>query len=372
MFLHCDLDSFFVSVERVKNKTLLNKPVAVGGNRFGRGVIASASYEARKFGIHSGMPTSSAKKFYKDLIVIHPHFPLYEKYSHDFFDILYSITPDIQMASIDEAYIDFSHSDILWETPIKMAKAIKETVWEKLDLPLSIGIARAKYLAKISSKTAKPEGIYELKNENEFLKTLPVSMVNGIGKKLQEQLKKLGVYSVGDILQYDQNFWKNNFKSTGDWLYHLAMNDLIEHIEKRKMVKSIGNSETFPEDLTYDKAREYLKNIAEHLGYRMRKKGLLGRTLTLKVRYDNFSTFTNQMILENPTFFSNEIFENAKELFEKYEDYQGRFRLLGITMSQLIDKSKGIEMPLFFNDHDFDNKYRLYQALDTIHNKWGK
>ena len=373
MILHCALDSFFVSVERVEDPSLCGKPVAVGGSASGRGVIASGSYEARKLGIHSGMPTAKALSLCPDLILVKPVSGRYSEYSKRFFSILKDFTPDIQVVSIDEAYLDVSRVQLLWGNAHKIAVSIRERTQKELGIPVSIGIGSSRYIAKCGSKLAKPDGLYVVTkgSEEEFLRTLEVKNLNGVGPKMTAKLKKLGIYTVGQVMLYEKDFLEQIFGKAGLWLYSIAAGEYSDSISfiENPIPRSIGNSRTFIKDLPYDLAVRELRTLATEVGRRARKKNLFGKTVTLKVRYSDFSTFTTAHTLNEYTNFTNTIHRAAIEIFGKYSDYLGKFRLLGITLSNIIEGSEGIQFDLW--DHKEKEKLmKLYNAVDKLNEKY--
>ncbi len=369
MILHCDLDSFFVSVEEAKNPALKRKITAVGGNVYGRGVIASASYGARQYGIRAGMPAYTALKICPALIIIDPDFRSYGDFSKRFFEILSSFSPDIEVMSVDEAYLDTKGMEWLFTGPRKIAEGIKAATKEKLGINVTIGGGSRKYIAKAASRVSKPDGLLLVEDEQAFIAELPVTRISQVGEKFGNVLAAMGIRTVRDVLSYDRDFWERTLGKKGAWLYDVASLGSADDIcRSDPLPRSLGNSLTFASDLLFEKADEELKKLCGKVGRRLRRDGLRGRTVELTVRYDDFTTLTNSLTLSFPTDMSGFIYNAARGMFEKYSGYDGKFRLLGVTVSNISEA--------LFDECDLwtckrtERTRKIYTAIDAIQKKY--
>ena len=303
--LHIDLDSFFVSVERVLDPSLEGKPVLVSGNPEGRSVVSSASYEARKYGVRSAMPIARARRLCPDCIILPVRMNAYAEYSERVFEMLHSFSPLVEEASIDEAYLDVSGTEKLFGPPKKLAEKIQKVIRQQLGLPSSIGIGSNKLVAKIASKLAKPLGIVEVPagTEKEFMAELPIRAIPGIGGKTEQRLKQLGAAKVKEIARLGQELLKREFGSWGEDLWFRAQgigNDQVEpeEAEPKRLSKEI----TFDEDIADPGQIElWLYLLAIQLGSRLRRRGLFAKRLTVKFRSPDFKTWTRTTGLATAT-----------------------------------------------------------------------
>ena len=366
MFLCIDLDAFFVSVEQALNPNLIGKPVIVGGLPSERGVVASASYEARKFGIHSGMPTAQAHKLCPDAVFLRSNFHYYEKYSSKFYEILHSYSPEVNMVSIDEAYLNIKGTERLFGPPLILAQKLKTGIKKKLDIPASIGIARTRVFAKICCNRAKPNGILLVlpKDEIAFLSPLSVDVMPGIGPKHLEVLKNLNINTVQELIKASDwvletalgNYYKilKFFISGGDYEFHDSM-------------KSISRETTMAED-TINKEIIYalFLYLTERGCNTLREEGLLAKTLTIKVRFSDFKTITKRtkMAANNA---QQIIFEYGARVLEELLKEKKRVRLIGIALSGF--EYDGLQPSMFLAKED--RLSQLNYALDKTREKFG-
>jgi len=366
MFLCADLDAFFVSVEQVLNPSLIGKPVVVGGRPEQRGVVSSASYEAREFGIRSGMPTAQAYRLCPHALFVGGNFGQYTLYSRKFCDILHTFSPDVTMASIDEAYLDIHGTERLLGSPLDLAQKLKKEVQEKLHLPLSIGIARTKVFSKIACDQSKPDGLLMVTEDKEipFLSPLSVRVLPGIGPKHMDVLKNLNIITVQELL--DAPEW---VLSTALGNYSRVLQFMINggDFSSHDHTKSISRETTLAED-TLD--RELVYALFLHLIERgcttLRKKKLLAKTLTVKIRYSDFKTVSKRTMI--PLINAQQtIFEQGIPVLNSLLAEKKRIRLIGISLSNL--RHDGLQPSLFAVQMNRLN--RLNAALDNVRNKYG-
>lgn len=334
MFLCADLDAFFVSVEQARNPDLKGKPVIVGGLPEKRGVVASASYEARRYGIHSGMPTSRAYRLCPQAIFLRGNFPLYNEYSKMFYKILTQFSPEVNMVSIDEAYINIKGTRRLFGPPEELGRRLKKEVKKRLDIPVTVGIARTKVFSKIACERAKPNGLLIIPRDQElnFLLPLKVNLLPGIGPKTTEILKALNIKTVADLIDAPNYVLEtalgNHYRIIkffiygGDYQIHDTM-------------KSISREMTLPEDtINQELIYALLLYLTERGCTTLREKELLAETLTIKIRFSDFKTITKRTRIPL-TNAQQRIFEYGARLLKNLLKEKKRIRLLGITLSGL-------------------------------------
>lgn len=376
--LHIDLDAFFVSVEQVINPALRRKAVIVGGLG-GRGVVASASYEARKFKVRAGMPVVTARLLCPHAIFLGGNFPLYRSYSDRFMDILARFTPLLEPGGLDEAYLDLTGSRLLYGSPVDAASNIRSIVRNELGLPASAGISTCKVVAKIASDMAKPDGLLEVPpgRERDFLSPLRVEKMPGIGAKTGRRLKELGIHTLGQVTEMSPVFLKDVFGVCGDTMMLFAMGRDDRPIEPTGEARYISREVTFSSDtsrLSYLKG--VLASLSEGVGREMRRQDKRAKTITLKVRHDDFETFTRSNTLRLAVDSDQEIYLIAWQLLEKVIGRRTKpFRLLGISASNLVC---GEEQLSFFSYHNEQqrsfnrvvDKVRLKYGIDSL--QWGR
>ena len=375
--IHLDLDAFFSSVEQRGNPVYRGKPLIVGGISGGegnsnRGVVCAASYEARKYGVHAGMPIWEARQKCHEGIFIPSQMNKYLRASKKFFQICSNYTPLIEPLSIDELFLDVSGCESLFGSSETIGRKIKERVYQELGLKVSIGIAENKFLAKIATNLGKPDGFYIIpsKDIKKILYPLPVSSLWGIGKKTEELLKKSGIYQVEQLAKMPDSILENLLGKNGKKIKLLAKGIDKSPVTPPSEAKSISKETTFSTNIT-EKAiliKELLK-ISQMVGYIARKKGYKGQTITLKIRFHNFITFNKSKTLENPTHLDDIIFKTIVELLGKVRLKKGGVRLLGIRLSNLIPGNKRKQLK-FARDKE-DKLEQLSQSLDKIREKFG-
>ena len=367
IIMHVDMDAFFASVEQLDHEEYRGKPLIVGGIG-GRGVVSTCSYEARKFGVHSAMPTAKAMKLCPQGIFIQGNYPRYAEVSQHIFDIFDHYSPLIEPLSIDEAFLDLTGMERLMDSPRQYALKLKQEIKEKTGIVASVGIAPNKFLAKIASDLDKPDGLVIVNKDRvqEFLDPLPVRRIWGVGAKTAAVLDRMRVKTIADLRKMSYEELHKTFgDKTAQHLFLLAQGIDERPVTPRGRAKSIGNETTFSEDLqSAEAALEVLLYLSVKVGWRLRQAGFKAKTVQLKLRQSDFSTFTRQKQLFEPSNFDNDIYTAIKELFENLDITRG-IRLLGVSTTGFEEMES---LSLF---HD-EKKDRLYQAIDDINSKFGK
>lgn len=369
--LHIDLDAFFVSVEQVFDPVLRGKPVVVGGDPNGRGVVACASYEARAYGLKSGMPLARAHRLCPHAIFLSGNFHRYSDASDKFMAILSEYTPDIEPLGLEEAYLDLTGFESLYGPPRETALRIKQRIKDELSITASVGIAASKVVAKIASGLSKPDGLIEVApgQERLFLAPLPVDRLPGVGAKGEAILNKIGVKTIGELGRLPLSFIKQTFGVWGEVL-HCHANG-IDNSKVEAVIappKSISRSTTFTRD-TLDRVflKAMLHYLSERVGAELRAQGKQSRCITLKLRYTDFETITRNRTLEQAADTDRAIFEVGCRLLDKALKYRDvPVRLIGIGLSNLVE---GRQLNMF--DPWAESLQQLNQAIDRIRDKYG-
>jgi nucleotidyltransferase/DNA polymerase involved in DNA repair len=371
--IHIDMDAFYASVEQGDNPALKGLPVIVGGDPEKRGVVSAASYEARVYGVHSAMPTSQAKRLCPHGIFLPVRMHRYREISEQIFKILQEYTPFLEPLSLDESFLDVTGSEKLFGPVLQIAKAIKRRILETTGLTASAGIAPNKFLAKIASDFKKPDGLVEIKPEDiqEFLHDLPISKLWGVGKSTEEVLKGMGILRVGQLAVYPAERIEKKLGKFGLELIALARGEDARPVTPDSEAKSISQEETFTPDLVdLEKMKRVLLDQAEQVGWELRKEKLKGCTVTVKVRYPDFTTVTRSHTLPFPTDQGIEIYQTALLLLHKTEALQKKARLLGVGISNLLHQDDPEQLILF--DSRRKQVQRTTQAMDRIWDKFGQ
>jgi DNA polymerase-4 len=368
---HIDLDAFFVSVEQVLNPKLKGKPVIVGGDPERRGVVASASYEARTFGIHAGMPSSKAHRLCPQAVFIRSHFSIYKDASAKFMKILGDFSPHIEPLGFEEAYLDVTGCEEPYGSPQKLALAIKERINKELNLTASVGIATCKVVAKIASDLCKPDGLLEIApgEEQAFLNTLPVAKLPGVGKKTEQALGEIGITTIGELASLPLDTIKRQFGATGAVLHSYARGIDNREVEAPGEAKSISQELTFARDtLDRNSLETNLHNLCQELCQELRSQNKRARCVAIKLRYADFKTITRQVTLQEASDVTQVVFATAQQLLGKTLAQQGKpVRLIGVRISSLVGEGK--QLPMF--DSGTEKPEHLDKAIDKIRSKYG-
>ena len=374
--LHLDLDAFFCAVEEQRDASLVGKPFAVGGRPETRGVVASCSYAARRFGVHSAMPMTRALKLCPKLIIVSSRHGVYSNVSEQVMKRLRQITPLVEQISIDEAFMDVTNLPDSGET---IARRLQATIQEELGLPCSLGVATNKLLAKIATDVGKsaarkgspPNAVTVVPpgEEAAFLAPLPVQALWGVGPKTAERFKEIGVSTIGDIAQIATDELVRMFGKNGYDLASHARGIDDRPIVIERQIKSISQETTFARDVRDGPMlRRTLTELSESVGRRLRESALTATTVRLKIRWPDFTTHTRQMTLSNPTDQDAEINNAASQLFEKVWKHGRPVRLIGIGVSGLGSPAR----QLSFWDEKSQKERRLLEAMDQLRQRYGK
>lgn len=410
--MHVDMDAFFASIEQLDHPEYKGHPVIVGGLS-SRGVVATCSYEARKFGVHSAMPISRAKKLCPDGIYVYPRMDRYKEVSHQIFSIMKEFTPHIEPLSIDEAFLEVSGMSTMYSGPKALGRAIKDRVFEETGLIISAGLAPNKFLAKLASDLDKPDGLVVIPygREKEILAPLPIKRIWGVGPRTEKILKTGGFHLMRHIQALpDESCLIPLVGNQARRIWELANGIDDRPVETDRKIQSIGAEETYEEDLTDGSAIELeFRYFANRLSKRLRKRNLLGHTVSIKVRYDDFTTVSRQKRLDTPSDHEHVFFETALLLWNKlmqdktskkpkgkakeleslgattkiqdkactysseetrWMDPPGPIRLLGLTVSGLDE-----EVPMqdsLFESPKYETENKLAGILDSLESKFGE
>jgi len=335
--IHVDMDAFFASVEQRDNPELRGKPVAVGGSG-GRGVVAAASYEARKFGVRSAMPSVTAKRLCPDLIFVRSRFDAYKEVSRQIRRVFEHHTPHVEPLSLDEAYLDVTEDRLGIGSATRIAELIRQEIKAKTQLTASAGVSYNKFLAKLASDQNKPDGLCVIRPGEgaQFVAGLPIRRFHGVGPKAEEKMKRLGIETGADLAAKDIAFLRANFGSFADYLYRAARGIDLRPVRAHRVRKSVGGERTFSEDISSGSAlRETLENIIEIVWERIESANARGRTVTLKVKFTDFQNMTRAKSVAHWVADKAEFARLSRELLEEALPLPMPIRLMGLTLSNL-------------------------------------
>ncbi|MEP7353999.1 MAG: DNA polymerase IV [Acidobacteriota bacterium] len=374
-YFHLDMDAFFVSVEELFDPSLKGKPVVVGGKSNERGVVSAASYAARKFGVHSAMPLRTAYKMCPQAIFVEGHRDRYRDYSQKVFDVLQRFSPKVEMASIDEAYLDMTGTERLHGPPLEAAHKLHQAVHTATNLNCSIGIAASRMVAKVSSDQAKPNGVLWILpgQESSFLGPLDIRKIPGVGKATEQQLRECGIRKVQDLAKLDDSFVEKRFGKWGLALAGKARGTdagawYSGEVGEGGGPKSVSHEHTFSVDTADAKQIDaMLVRLSEMVARRLRDHGVWARTVQLKLRYSDFSTFTRSRTLEHASQLDMELAEATRDLFHK--SWNGKpIRLLGVYGQNL-----GVEeaQASLIGESLSDARKKALAAVDKVREKYG-
>jgi DNA polymerase IV len=369
-FLHVDLDAFYASVEVLKDPSLAGKPVVVGSSA-SRGVVMSASYEARRRGLHSAMPSVRARRLCPEAVFVPPDFDSYRAYSNRFREVLLAHTPAVEPLALDEAFLDVSGATMLFGEPSEIGARIRAMVTEELSLTASVGVARNKLVAKLASTRAKPDGLLHVPAGStlEFLHPLPVDALWGVGGKTGETLRRLGIRTIGELARtpeaiLDRVLGEGHARS----LHLLANGEDGRGVVPFEAPKSVSHEETYATDLDDpQEIRRQLLALSHRVAERLRADGYRTRTVTVKFRLASFTTLTRSRTLPDATDLAADVYRTATELFEALPTARRRFRLLGVAATGLVPA--GAEQLAIARAGRWDEAER---ALDRVHRRFGR
>jgi len=379
--IHVDLDAFFASVEELLNPELRGKPIIVGGRADQRGVVAAASYAVRAFGVRSAMPTAQALRLCPQAILVSPRHNEYGRRSRAVMDILHEITPQVEQFSIDEAFLDVTGCELLWGQPEEIARLIQTRIKEEQHLPASLGVASSKLVAKIACDWGKPQGLVVVQpgEERAFLAPLPIERLWGVGKVTGARLRAFGLRTIGDLAAWPEEKLVQQFGDLGRGLYLNArgidrrpVGDIARslRVHGSREQRSISQERTFSQDVGDRKILlRTLLSMTESVAARLRRRRLVAQTVRIKLRRADFTTFTRQQTLDQPTDQGQVIYERARRLLERNWREGQMLRLLGVGVSGLLDDA-GYQLSLF--DRTDQRRTRLNRALDDIQARFGR
>lgn len=367
--LHVDMDAFFAAVEQRDDPTLMDKPVVIGGTGR-RGVVSTASYEARRFGVRSAMPMVEARRLCPHGVYLPGNHRKYAMVSAQIRNILAAFSPLVEPLSLDEAFLDVSGMDWLFPDPVRIATAVKERIRSELALTASAGLAPNKFLAKLASDWGKPDGLVVVNpgEEAAFLRDKPIGRLWGVGEKTAKLLQGVGINTIGQLAAADDAVLTKYFGQTAPVVRRLARGEDDRPVVPGQDPKSVGNEVTFADDLrTREEIETCLLALSQKVGRRLRKADLAGRTVTVKVRFASFRTITRSRTFAEPASLDDEIFAVAREIMRGVELAEG-VRLLGITLSHI--EPAGAQTALFAADDD--KLRRVTAAVDRLKDKYGE
>lgn len=380
LIFHVDMDAFFVSVEELFDPALKGRPVVVGGQRHERGVVSAASYAARKFGVHSAMPLRTAAKLCPQAVFVDGHPDRYRDYSYRIHAVLNSFSPQVEMASIDEAYLDMSGTERLHGPPLRAAHALHIKMKSATQLNCSIGIGASRLMAKVSSAQAKPNGVLWVLpgQEARFLAPLDVAVIPGVGKVMERNLLALGIKKIGDLARLPDSELEERFGKWGLALAGKAQGQdaggwFDTEVGENTAPKSISHEHTYNDDTASpDQLESTLMRLSEMVARRLREASLQARTIQLKLRYQDFTTITRAHTLPSPSQLDNEIFEQVRTLFRKHWKRGAAVRLLGVQASSLNGQA-GASAQLDLLDGGKQQRWQqALSAADRLRDKYGE
>ncbi len=375
--IHVDMDAFYASVEIRERPELADKPVIVGGRPDHRGVVSAANYIARKYGVHSAMPTATALRLCPQavLLSVSGRHRFYAEVSQQIHAIFKRYTPQIEPLSLDEAFLDVTASLRLFGSAEVIGRAIKQAIKDELNLVASVGVAPNKYLAKLASDVDKPDGFVVVKEGevDAFLAPLPVSRIWGVGKVAAKTFDKLGIKTIGQLRAYSPALLRQHFGSSGEHFLQLAYGIDERPVISEHEAKSVSNETTFAVDISDEEILlEWLHALTEQVTQRLRGQGLKGRTVQLKVRLADFTTLTRSQSLQDVTDVTAKVWKIVRELFyNRLPRPLPPVRLVGVGVSNFTEEAHGAQSDLFGEMEDGRQK-KLDQLLDSMQSRFGR
>lgn len=369
--LHVDMDAFYASIEEREDPSLKGKPVVVGGSVEGRGVVSAANYAARKFGIHSAMPMAQAVRCCTSLVRLPVRMDLYAQVSHQIRDIFARYTPLIQPLALDEAFLDVTASERLFNSAEHIGRRIKQDIQDELDLVASVGVAPSKFVAKIASDIRKPGGfvVVDQQQVQAFLDPLPVSRIWGAGKVTVALFDRMGIRTIGQLRRQSEAWLQSHFGKFGQHLWQLANGIDDREVVSDSQAKSISHETTFAEDLTdKDRLEAWLLHLTEQVAWRLRKHELKGKTVVLKLRHHDFKTITRSRSLAEATDSTDKIWQLTRMLFANNWDKKNPVRLIGMGVAGLQHQDEHLEQCDLFETVGHS---KIDQLADDINARFG-
>ena len=371
MILHIDMDAFYASVEIRDNPKLRGLPVVVGGSPKGRGVISAASYEARKFGIHSAMPSSQALRLCPKVVFVKTRMEHYARISKQIREIFFRFTSLVEPLALDEAFLDVAGSERLFGDGPTIARAIKDAIRSELGLTASGGVAPNKFLAKLASDLEKPDGLVVVPPDDieGFLDPLSIERVWGVGKQTLKKFHRLNVKTIKDLRGLDRNTMTQFFGINSEHFWRLSRGLDTRPVVPDRIAKSVSHETTFSRDIMDpEPLRAWLLELTQQVGRRMRRHEIRGRTVQIKVRFSDFRTITRSLSLGEPSSSSNELEAAVEELFSRVEITDG-IRLVGMGVSNLT--SAETKQQMLFDNEQRNRDNRLDEMKDQLKDRFG-
>lgn len=367
------MDAFYAAVEQLDDPSLRGKPILVGG-RSGRGVVTTASYEARPFGVGSAMPMSEALRRCPKAIVVPPRFERYTEISKIIMSVFRDFSPVVEPLSLDEAFMDLTGAEGIFGGPRAMGNQIRAAVFKATTgLTVSVGVANSKFVAKVASDYRKPDGLTVVApwRVREFLDPQPIRRLWGVGKKTEPRLKRLGLHSIRDVFDADPTWLSVELGSLGRHIYRLAHNDDPRPVRRGRRAKSVGAEYTLGKDVRGAEAiKPHLLHAADRIAPRLRKKGHLAGGVRVKLKTHRFELHTRQMVLDEPTDHADTLYQAALSLLPKF-DLRPPMRLVGLAAYNILGEGDPIQGSLFDQPERVDDQ-ELDRAIDTVREKFGK
>lgn len=373
MILHVDMDAFYASVEQRDRPELKGRAVIVGGTPQGRGVVSAASYEARRYGVHSAMPAATAVRQCPHAVFLRPRIDYYARISRQIREIFHRFTPLVEPLSLDEAFLDVRGSVRLFGPPVEIARQIKAVIREEMSLIASVGVAPNKFLAKVASDLEKPDGfvVVEAGREQAFLDPLPVGRLWGVGRVAGRAFEQLGIQTVEQLRRMPQEVLTSKFGSAGEHLWNLAHGVDDRLVVPEHQAKSISHETTFEHDIRdRNILRAWLLDLTDQVSRRVRAHGLRGRTVQLKVRFSDFRTITRSQSLPEPSDVTDEIWQMVGHLFDsRLPTPLPPVRLLGMGVTGF--DTSGEQQKMLFDGEARARRTRLDSVTDQIRERFG-
>ncbi len=373
MILHVDMDAYYASVEERERPELVGKPVIVGGSAEKRGVVSACNYLARRYGVHSAMPTVTARRLCPHAVFLPGRVGLYAEISRQLRDIFERYTPLVEPLSLDEAFLDVTGSESLFGPAVEIGRQIKQAIRDELRLVASVGVAPNKFLAKIASDLEKPDGFVVVAPDRvrEFLDPLPVERLWGVGRQGSKTFEKLGIHTIAQLRQWPLESLKTRLGSNGEHLWRLAHGEDARPVVPEREAKSISHETTFERDVSdLDILRAWLMDLTEQVAWRLRRHGLHGRTVHLKVRFADFSLSTRSQTLPVPTDVTQELWQAADTLLrQRLPSGFMPVRLLGMGISGL--EEEGLVQGLLFDQDERRKQSQVDAVADQLKTRFG-
>lgn len=373
--IHVDMDAFFAAIEQRDNPALQGKPVIVGGSKESRGVVSTASYEARKFGVHSAMSMAEAVRRCPDGIYLPVDMKKYRAVSRQIMEIFQRFTPEVEAISVDEAFLDVTGSQKLFGEAEQIGWQIKRIIRQELDLTASVGLSYNKFLAKLASDLDKPDGFYQILPEKLQQKVWPLSIrrMMGVGNKTAQLLERMGVTTIGKLAVMDAGLLEHLLGKQGLLMHQLANGVDGRTVEPVRESKSVGRETTFPRDISDGYVLEtILFTLTDDVCHTLRSSGLKGKTVSIKIRYPDFRSISRAVTLERYTASFEPVFEAVRRLMNQHYQDGTAVRLIGVTVSNLKKEQQIVEQQELFADTAAVEKYQqLNKVVDQINGRYG-